>query len=51
MQITDRVIVDLIFNLLYGLMLRRLFGEETISYAEQGALVGKMLANYMGEEK
>lgn len=50
MQITDRAIVDLIFNLLYGLMLRRLFGEETISYTEQGALVSKMLANYMAEE-
>lgn len=51
MQITDRSIIDFIFNLLYGLILRRLFGEETISYTEQGALVGEMLANYVGEKK
>ena len=51
MQISDRAVVDLIFNLLYGLLLRRLFGEETISYAEQGALVGEMLAHHLGEEK
>lgn len=51
MQITDRAIVDLVFNLLYGLILRRLFGEETISYSQQGAMLGKMLANYTGEEK
>lgn len=48
LQISDRKIVDFVFNLLYGLLLRRLFGEETISYAEQGALVGKMLTAYQG---
>lgn len=51
MQITDRAIVDFVFNLLYGLILRRLFGEETISYSQQGAMLGKMLANYIGEER
>ena len=50
LQISQRVIVDFVLNSLYGLVLRRLFGEETISYLEQGALVSEMLAKYMGEE-
>lgn len=47
LEISDRKIVDFIFSLIYGLLLRRLFGEETISYPQQGALVSKMLTNYM----
>ncbi|MBW4638445.1 MAG: TetR/AcrR family transcriptional regulator [Gloeocapsa sp. UFS-A4-WI-NPMV-4B04] len=43
LEISDRKLVDFIFNLIYGLLLRRLFGEETVSYAEQGALLSKML--------
>lgn len=50
LQITDRALVDLVLNLLYGLILRRLFGEENISYSQQGSLLGKMFANYIGEE-
>ena len=50
LQISQRVIVDFVLNSLYGLVLRRLFGEETISYLEQGALVSEMLAKYVGEE-
>lgn len=51
LEIADRKIVDFIFSLIYGLLLRRLFGEETISYPEQGALVSKMLTNYMQKQK
>lgn len=51
MQISDRAVVDCIFNSVYGLMLRRLFGEENISYQKQGALVGEMLAKYIEAEK
>ncbi len=50
LQISQRALVDFVLNLLYGLLLRRLFGEETISYAEQGALVSAMLSKYVGEE-
>lgn len=47
LQISDRKIVDFVFNLLYGLLLRRIFGEESVSYTEQGVLVSKMLTAYM----
>lgn len=47
LQISDRKIVDFVFNLLYGLLMRRLFGEEGVSYTEQGVLVSKMLTAYM----
>lgn len=50
LQISERTLVDFVFNTLYGLLLRRLIGEETISYAEQGALIGEMLAKYMEEK-
>lgn len=50
LQISQRVLVDFVLNSLYGLVLRRLFGEETISYTEQGVLVSEMLSKYVGEE-
>lgn len=43
LQITDRAIIDFIMNYVYGLLIRRLFGDEKVSYVEQGALLGKML--------
>lgn len=50
LQTSQRVLVDFVLNSLYGLVLRRLFGEETISYTEQGGLVSEMLSKYVGEE-
>lgn len=47
LQITDRAIVNVVFNLMYGLLLRRLYGDETVSYQEQGATLGKMLTTFV----
>lgn len=47
LQIEDVATFDVVTNFLYGLFLRRLFAEETISYAEQGALLSKILTVYL----
>lgn len=50
LQITDRAIADVVFNLMYGLLLRRLYGDETVSFEEQGATLGKMLTAFMEQQ-
>lgn len=47
LQISDTGIVDFIVNFFYGLLLRRLFGEETFSFTGQGALLSQMLIPYL----
>ncbi len=49
LQITD-TIVDFVFNLIYGLLLRRLYGDQTVSYVEQATLLGKMLTTFMEQQ-
>jgi len=48
LQIQDSSTFDFVMNFIYGLFLRRLFADETISYAKQGALLTKMLTAYQG---
>lgn len=50
LEITD-TIVDFVFNLIYGLLLRRLYGDETVSYQEQGAMLGKMLTAFVEQQR
>lgn len=47
MQISDTALVDFVLNLLYRVLLRRVFGDETVSFAEQGELLAKMLSAYL----
>ncbi len=47
LNIHDPVLISLVLNLSDGLILKRLFGNETISLTEQYALFGKMLTAYM----
>ncbi len=47
LQISDTALVDFVLNLLYGVLLRRVFGDETVSFAAQGALLSKMLTAYL----
>jgi AcrR family transcriptional regulator len=47
LQISDRAIIDFVLNLLYGLVLRRMFGDETVSFTEQRTLLSKMLTAYL----
>jgi hypothetical protein len=47
LQLKDPNIVTLVLSLIDGLILGRLYNEEVISFAEQGALLGKMLTAYL----
>ena len=47
LQLTDRAIIEIVFNSIYGLLLRRMYGDETVSYKEQGAMLGKILTNFV----
>jgi len=47
LRISDRAIADYVLNLLYGLLLRRLFGDKTLSFKQQGTLLSKMLTAYL----
>lgn len=51
MQITDKALIDFVMNLIYGLLLRRIFGDETVSFQEQSALFSKMLTAYLESEQ
>ena len=51
LQISDRAIVDFIVNFFYGLLLRRLFGEETFSFTQQGKLLTQMLTAYLEKKQ
>lgn len=44
--IQDSVLVAFVLSLTHGLILERIWGNETINYAEQCALLGKMLTAY-----
>lgn len=45
-NIQDSVLVSFVLSLTNGLILERIWGNETIFYAEQCALLGKMLTAY-----
>lgn len=51
LQISDRALIEFVFNLIYGLLVRRLFGDDTVSYTEQGALLSKMLITFMEQKQ
>lgn len=50
LQISDRALIEFVFNLIYGLLVRRLFGDDTVSYTEQGALLSKMLITFIEQQ-
>lgn len=43
LEITDKAIIDFVWNFLNGLVLGRMFEGETISYTEQGVVLSQML--------
>ncbi|ACK70521.1 transcriptional regulator, TetR family [Gloeothece citriformis PCC 7424] len=43
----DELIIELIFSLIYGILMARLFEGKTISYTNQGNLLAKMLTVYL----
>lgn len=47
LQIPDQAIADFICTFLNGLILRRLFEREIVSFQEQGTLLKKMLLAYL----
>lgn len=47
LRISDRALVDYVLNLLYGLLLRRIFGDKTLSFKQQGTLLSQMLTAYL----
>jgi AcrR family transcriptional regulator len=47
LQISDSAIADFVLNYLYGLLMRRLFEDEKVSYAEQGELLAKILTAFL----
>ena len=51
LHIKDRAVFDFVLNFLYGLFLRRLFADETVSYAEQGALLSQMLTTFLEQKQ
>ena len=51
LHIQDKALVDLIVSLIHGLLLVRLFEGETVSFAEQGALLAKMIAAYLEQKQ
>jgi AcrR family transcriptional regulator len=51
LHIKDRAVFDFVLNFLYGLFLRRLFADETVSYAEQGALLSQILTTFLEQKQ
>ncbi len=51
LHIKDRSVFDFVLNFLYGLFLRRLFADETVSYAEQGALLSQILTTFLEQKQ
>lgn len=51
LHIKDRAVFDFVLNFLYGLFLRRLFADETVFYAEQGALLSQILTTFMEQKQ
>ena len=51
LQISDTAIIEIVFNSIYGLLLRRMYGDETVSFAQQGVSLGKMLTAYLEEKQ
>ena len=51
LQISDTVIIEIVFNLIYGLLLRRMYGDETVCFTQQGASLGKMLNIYLEQKQ
>lgn len=51
LHIKDRAVFDFVLNFLYGLFLRRLFADETVSYAQQGALLSQVLTTFLEQKQ
>lgn len=49
LQISDRAVVDFVLNQLNGLLIVRMFEDETVSFTEQGELLAKMLTLYLDQ--
>lgn len=47
LQVPDKAIANFVLNYLYGLLMRGIFEQETISYSEQATLIGKILTAYL----
>lgn len=47
LQIQDKSLIDFVYNLLNGLIVVRLYEDETVSFTEQGELLAKMLTAYL----
>ena len=51
LHLEDQTVVDLVVNLLHGLLLVRLFEGETISFSEQGILLKNMITSYLEQKQ
>ena len=49
LQITDPI-AEFVYTFIYGLLLRRLYGDETVSYIEQAAMLCKMLTAFAKQQ-
>lgn len=47
--IQDPQLINLILAVVDGLILQRLYGEDPVSFSEQGILLGKMLTAYLAQ--
>lgn len=50
LQISDRAIIEIVFNSIYGLLLRRMYGDETASFTQQGAILSKILIAFVEQQ-